>query len=57
MIITETIESAKASKKNVDQVGSRFLKFCGKYDLVKIAEQVDSYVKPLNARYINECYS
>ena len=55
-IIEETINTAKTAEKNVGQVGLRFLKFCGKYDLVKITENADSYVYPLNARYINECH-
>jgi len=57
MIIKETIDVAKTAEKNVGQVGVRFLKFCGKYDLVKITENADSYVYPLNARYINECHN
>jgi 5'-3' exonuclease len=51
-IIRETINTATAAEKSIPQVGVRFLKFCAEYDLQKIAEQVDSYVKPLNARYI-----
>jgi len=56
-LITETINTAKISNKNISQVGLRLLKFCGKHDLLKITEQLDSYVNPLNARYINEYHS
>ena len=51
-IIKSTIDTATAAEKNIPQVGVRFLKFCADYDLQKVAEQIDSYVKPLNARYI-----
>ena len=32
-------------------VGAQFLKFCGKYDLVKMADMADSYVRFLEASY------
>jgi hypothetical protein len=32
-------------------IGAQFLKFCGKYDLVKMSEQADSFVKFLEASY------
>ena len=38
-------------QKNVSQVGIRLMKFCAKYDLVKVSEQAQSYSDPLNARY------
>jgi 5'-3' exonuclease len=52
LLINETIETATSAEKNIPQVGVRFLKFCAEYDLQKISEQVQSYVEPLNARYI-----
>jgi hypothetical protein len=51
-IIKETISTATQAEKSIPQVGVRFLKFCAEYDLQKISEQVDSYVQPLNARYV-----
>jgi 5'-3' exonuclease len=35
----------------VSQVGSHFLKFCGKYELTKISEQADTYSRWLNRPY------
>jgi len=49
-IIKETIKT-NSVPKNVDQVGMRFLKFCGLFDLVKMSEQAQSYAEPLNAKY------
>jgi 5'-3' exonuclease len=49
--IAETIQAEIDKEKNIAQVGIRLMKFCGSYDLVKISEQVTSYVEPLNARY------
>jgi len=48
--ITETI-STGATKKSRPMVGAQFLKFCGKYDLVKMADMADSYVRFLEASY------
>jgi 5'-3' exonuclease len=50
-LIAETIQAEIDKEKNVPQVGIRLMKFCGSYGLVKISEQVTSYVEPLNARY------
>ena len=50
-LIKETIQAEIDKEKNIPQVGIRLMKFCGSYDLVKISEQVTSYVEPLNARY------
>jgi 5'-3' exonuclease len=36
---------------NRPMVGAQFLKFCGKYDLIKMSEQSDSYVRFLEASY------
>jgi hypothetical protein len=32
-------------------IGAQFLKFCGRYDLVKMSEQADSFVRFLEASY------
>ena len=36
---------------NRHMVGAQFLKFCGKYDLIKMADMADSYVRFLEASY------
>ena len=48
--LDQTIDQAKAENKNISQVGIRFMKFCGKYDLQRISEQAQLYVEPFNAR-------
>jgi len=48
--LDQTIAQAKAENKNVSQVGIRFMRFCGKYDLNRISEQAQIYVEPFNAR-------
>ena len=50
-LIKETIETGVTANKNVGQVGIRLLKFCARYDLVKVSEQAQSFAEPLNARY------
>jgi 5'-3' exonuclease len=52
LIIQDTIVTATTAEKNVSQVGVRLLKFCAEFDLQKVSEQINSYVEPLNARYI-----
>jgi 5'-3' exonuclease len=42
---------AQVSHRDVGQVGAHFLKFCGKYDLVKLSEAADSV-----GRWLNETY-
>jgi len=39
------------SHKDVGQVGIHFMKFCGRYDLIKISEQAEQY-----SRWLNETY-
>ena len=46
----QTIAQAMAENKAIDQVGVRFMRFCGKYDLNRISEQAQLYVEPFNAR-------
>jgi 5'-3' exonuclease len=48
--IAETI-AINSTPKNVGQVGVKFMKFCGKHNLVKIGEQATSYADWLNAEY------
>ena len=50
-IIQETIQLEIDKEKNINQVGTRLMKLCAQYDLVKVSEQVQSYSAPLNARY------
>lgn len=44
-----TIQDTLESNKKVKNIGIRFLKFCGKYDLVKISQRPDPYVEFLSA--------
>jgi 5'-3' exonuclease len=48
--IAETI-AAGSIPLNRPMVGAQFLKFCGKYDLVKMSEMADSFVRFLEAPY------
>jgi 5'-3' exonuclease len=48
--IAETI-AANSVTKAVPQIGTRFLKFCGKYQLVKLSEHSQQYVQFLSAEY------
>lgn len=38
-------------RQDIGQVGVRFMRFCGKFDLAKISEQADQYGKWLNESY------
>ena len=49
-IITNTIAENSVAK-DIPQVGMKFMKFCGKYQLVKIGEQATQYSEFLNAAY------
>ena len=49
-LITETIE-ANAKPKEVMQVGIRMLKFCNTWDMQKIADNIQIYAEPFQARY------
>jgi 5'-3' exonuclease len=48
--IKETIEQ-NAVPKEVTQVGIRMLKFCNTYDMKKIADNIQSYATPFQAKY------
>jgi hypothetical protein len=48
--MAETIAQAQRPK-NIPMVGSHFLKFCGKYDLVKLSENASNIAEFLSAGY------
>jgi 5'-3' exonuclease len=48
--ITETI-AENSVPKNVPQIGTKFLKFCGKYELKRIADETQKFVDFLSAAY------
>ena len=48
-IINNTI--AEVEPKDITQVGMRLMKFCAKWDMQRIADQVTYYTEPLSARY------
>ena len=48
-IIDTTI--AEVEPKQITQVGMRLMKFCAKHDMQRIADNVQLYADPLNARY------
>jgi hypothetical protein len=48
--IAETI-ATNAVPKNISQIGVKFLKFCGKHELVRISEQATQYSECLSAAY------
>jgi hypothetical protein len=48
--IVATIK-ANAVPKTVDQVGIRMLKFCNTWDMKKIADNIQSYAEPFQAKY------
>ena len=49
-IINDVIEDNMVTKE-VTQVGLRLMKFCAKHDMQRIADNVQLYADPLNARY------
>ena len=48
--IKETIVTGSVTK-SVAQIGTKFLKFCGKYELVKLSEHAQQYVDFLSTPY------
>ena len=48
--IAETI-AANSQQLNRSMIGAHFLKFCGKYDLVKLSDQSNSFAEFLSASY------
>ena len=49
-LINETI-STNSVAKEVSQVGIRMLKFCNAWDMKKIADNIQSYAEPFQAKY------
>jgi len=49
-IIIATVRDGQQAKKQA-QIGLHFMKFCGKYDLVKIGDQAAEYAQWLSAGY------
>ena len=50
VMIASTIAEASVPKQ-ISQVGTKFLKFCGKYELNRISDQVQQYAELLSAEY------
>jgi 5'-3' exonuclease len=48
--IAETI-AVNSVTKEIPQIGTKFMKFCGKYDLKRISDNVQQYVDFLSAEY------
>jgi len=48
--IAETI-AANSQQLNRPMIGAQFLKFCGKYDLIKLSDQSNSFAEFLSASY------
>lgn len=48
--IEETIKT-QAISKSTDMIGVRFLKFCGKYDLVKLSDNASAFAEWLGSSY------
>ena len=48
--IAETIATGQQTK-TVPQIGTKFLKFCGKYDLVKLSENATTIAEWMNSGY------
>jgi 5'-3' exonuclease len=50
IMIAETIANA-SMPKNASMIGAQFLKFCGKYDLIKLSENANNIAEWLGASY------
>jgi hypothetical protein len=50
MQITETINT-NSVPKNVAQIGTKFLKLCGKYELKRMSDEMQKFVDFLSAAY------
>ena len=50
-IINDVVEDAMEQPKSITQVGLHLMKFCAKHDLQKIADNVQQYAEPLQAKY------
>ena len=54
----DTAIQEQISHKDIGQVGVHFLRFCGKYELIKLSEQADTVGQWLNKTYtgvLNDC--
>jgi len=54
----DTAIKEQISHKDIGQVGVRFMKFCGRFDLQKISEQAEQHAQWLNTVYqgvLNDC--
>jgi len=49
--IMATTIAENSVPKEIQQVGIKLMKFCAKHELNKVAEQIQSFADPLNARY------
>jgi 5'-3' exonuclease len=50
-LITETIKN-NSTPKAVTQVGIHMLKFCNKFDMKRISDNIEQYAMPFQARYV-----
>ena len=50
IMIAESI-AENSVVKDIPQIGTKFLKFCGKYELNRISDNVQNYVDFLTASY------
>ena len=53
--IAETIATGQQTK-SIQQIGTKFLKFCGKYDLVKLSDNATTIAEWMNAGYPEKDY-
>jgi 5'-3' exonuclease len=53
-LIKETIDVQTKDPKNVDQVGIRLLKFCNLFDLQRVADNIQQYAQPFQAKYVSD---
>jgi hypothetical protein len=49
--VVDTAIREQVSHKDVGMVGAHFLKFCGKFDLIKLSDQSDPIGRWLNKTY------
>jgi hypothetical protein len=49
--LVDTAICEQISHKDIGQVGVRFMRFCGKYELNKISDSAEQYSKWLNTTY------
>jgi hypothetical protein len=45
------MKTRQISHKDIGQVGVRFMRFCGKYQLIKISENAEQFGRWLNQTY------